>query len=462
MNNQQIIDYISGVAGAENVITQKEELICYTYNAGAAAPSEFLPILVVLPDNKEQISKVVAYCNENKISVVTRSANSCLSVNAITESERSIIVSMQKFKHIEIDPETLTAVVGPGYITGDIKKEAAKHGLFYPPDPASFLYSTIGGNVATDAGGLQCVKYGTTKSYVAGLEIVLASGDIIRTGGKCIKDVTGYNLTQLFVGSEGTLGIITEIILKLVPLPEGKKSILVAFDDVENAAKAVSQIMVSGVVPAIMEFSENTCIRAIEEYAHAGLPVEAAAMLLIEIDGAVSTLEPQAATIKEVCSKLGMVEFRVSQNEKEAENIWLARRASLPAMARVAKGRLGGDPAVPINRLADVVHMLHALGKKYELKVACQGHAGDGNVHPHFFFNNDEEKARASKARDEFHDGILKLGGTVSAEHGVGREKIKYMKKQFGEVQVQKMIGIKKVFDPNNIFNPGCMFGDMV
>ncbi len=457
---EKTIKDITAIVGEAHVDSRPEEMVCYTYNAGGAAPSPYAPCLAVFPESVEQVSRILRYCFDNEISVVTRAQASGLSVNAIPESERCIILSTQRFTKIEIDPETLTAVVGAGAITSDIKDAAAKHGLLYPPDPASFTFSSIGGNVATDAGGLQCVKYGTTKNYTAGMQIVLPNGEIIRTGGKCIKDVTGYNLTQLFTGSEGTLGVITEIILKLIPLPEGKKAMLAAFDDVENAARAVSQIMTSGVVPSIMEFMENTFIVAVEEFTKAGLPVQAAAMLLIEVDGDLSTLETQTAKIKAVCEKLGMVEFRQASTPEEAENIWLARRAALPALARVAKGRLGGDPAAPINRLADVVRILKDLGKKYGIKVGCQGHAGDGNVHPHFFFDNDEQKAIAAKARDEFHKAILTLGGTVSAEHGVGREKVKYMEAQLGKAQLEVMHNIKKAIDPKNIMNPGCMFGE--
>ena len=459
LTKEDIRTHIAAFIGEKNMLTKQEDLVCYTYNAGGAAPSAFLPILVALPVTAEEVSKIVGFCNEHKISVVTRSQGSGLSVNAITESDYSIIISLQRMNSITVEPEILMAVVGPGAITADIKKAAAAHSLMYPPDPASFTFSSIGGNVATDAGGLQCVKYGTTKSYVTGMQVVLASGEIIRAGGKCIKDVTGYNLTQLFTGSEGTLGVITEITLKLIPLPQAKRAMRVAFNNIENAAKAVSAIMTSGVVPSIMEFQEQTLIRAVEDYTHAGLPVDAGAMLLIEVDGDVSTLKPQVEVIRRVCEQLGMVDFHVAETAEEAEQLWVARRSGLPALARVAKGRLGGDPAVPINKLAQAVHMLFEVGKKHGIKVSCQGHAGDGNIHPHFFFNSDEEKKTAAKARSEFHYEIIKMGGTVSAEHGVGREKAPYITKQLGEAQVGAMRAIKKALDPNNILNPGCIFG---
>ncbi|MDR1660572.1 MAG: FAD-binding protein, partial [Desulfovibrio sp.] len=353
----------------------------------------------------------------------------------------------------------LTATVGAGVITADIKKAAARYGLFYPPDPASFAYTTIGGNIATDSGGLQCVKYGTTRSYVAGLEVVLANGEIIHTGNKCIKDVAGYNLTQLFAGSEGTLGIITEAILKLVPVPEGKKAMMAIFSDLESAGRAVSKIMVAGVVPSTMELLENTIIRCVEDVIHQNLPVDAAALLLIEVDGDAATLDGKIEKISAVCKELGVSELRFANTAEEINQIWEGRRNCMLAVSRFGK-RISGDPAAPINRLPEELLKLRELGEKYNVKTACYGHAGDGNLHPLFFYTNDEEFERATKVKDDFYDFMLTLGGTVTAEHGIGNEKIKYMKKQFGPVMYGIMKGIKKVLDPKNILSPGCLFGE--
>ncbi|WP_207260746.1 FAD-linked oxidase C-terminal domain-containing protein [Desulfovibrio sp. Huiquan2017] len=460
MDHDFLVDALTKVVGPDNILTGKEDLIGYTYNAGGAAPSAVLPAAAVIPENTEQVSAVVRFANENRLPVLVRGQGSGLSVNVIPERDESIVICMQAMNEIVVDPGSMTCTAQAGAITSDIKAEAAKHGLFYPPDPASFTFTSIGGNVSTDAGGLQCVKYGTTKSYVSGLEVVLPNGEIIHTGGKCIKDVTGYNLTQLFTGAEGTLGVVTKAILKLIPQPEARTALLVAFDDLENAATAVVRIMHGGVVPSVMEFMEKTFIEAVEAYTHAGLPVDAAAMLLIELDGEASSIPAKIGRVRSICSELGMIEFRAAANEEEAEAIWLARRAALPALARVAKGRLGGDPAAPIDRLADVVGTLHGLGEKYGLKVGCQGHAGDGNVHPHFFFDNDEQKALAAQARTEFHEYIISIGGTVSAEHGVGREKAPYLVRQLGRAQVDAMWAVKKALDPNLIMNPGCIFGE--
>lgn len=461
MNKDKIIGELKKIFPEDDLLLKHESILCYTYNAGGDPPTKPYPLAVVFPTSTEQVSAVMKLANAEKVPVVPRGEATNLARSAIPMIQDCIVVSTKKLQGIEVDPNTLTATVGAGVITAELKAEAAKHGLFYPPDPASFKFASIGGNVGTDAGGLLCVKYGTTKNYILGLEVVLASGEIIHTGGKCVKNVAGYNLTSLFVGSEGTLGIVTKVTAKLLPLPEGKRTMIVAFENVENAARAVSKIMVNGVIPAIMEFMENTFIRGVEDYAHCDLPVDAAAILLIEVDGDLSGLDRQIEKISEVCKGLGATQFKIARDDKEADEFWTARRAALPALARVAKGRLGGDPAVPIDRLPDVIRKLRELEVKYNLKCGCQGHAGDGNVHPHFFFNNPEEKARAAEARSEFHKALVGMGGTVTAEHGVGQDKAGYLKLQLGEGQLELMKTVKRAFDPNNILNPGCIFGGM-
>ncbi|MBG0776156.1 MAG: FAD-binding protein [Desulfovibrionaceae bacterium] len=462
MDSASIVNKLRAIAGAGNVVSDREELVCYLFNARSRELSEHLPAAAVQPHSAEEVSEILRFANEHAIPVIPRGQGSCLSDNTTIMREQTIILSLSNFRKIEVDPQTLTAVVGPGAVTAEIKAAAAEHGLFYPPDPASFTYSTIGGNVATDAGGLQCVKYGTTKSYVAGLQVVLPNGEIIRCGGKCIKDVTGYNLTQLFVGSEGTLGVVTEIILKLIPQPEGKKAMLAAFADVDSAAGAISRIMVSGVVPSIMEFMDNPLIRAVEEATQSGFPVDAAAMLLIEVDGARNTLDDQANKIRAVCEELGAVHLHIAATDEEAKHVWDARRMSLSALYKKARHRLSGDPAAPIDRLGDELRKLQELGEKYGIIVGCYGHAGDGNVHPCILFDTDDERERAHKLRSEFHEFIISIGGTVSAEHGVGHEKIPYMERQLGKAQLKVMIDVKKAIDPKNIMNPGCMFGEMI
>jgi glycolate oxidase len=460
MNRSHLIKAMTDIVGGRNLVTDEEELICYLYNAGPRQQSRFMPTAAVVPERTEQVVEILRYADTHKIPIIPRGQASGLSENTRIEQPDTIILSMTKFTKLEIDPETLTATVGAGVVTGDIKKAAAEHGLFYPPDPASYTYSTIGGNVSTDAGGLQCVKYGTTKSYVAGLTVVLPSGDVIRTGGKCIKDVTGYNLTQLITGSEGTLGVITEIILKLVPQPEGKKAMRVIFNDSEKAARAISSIMVSGVVPSTVEFMDNYFIRAVEEMLHAGFPMDAACMLLIEVDGPLNTLDGQTAVVANICNELGAVEIRTAGSNEEAEELWKARRLSLNALSRKAKSRLSGDPAAPVNLLPLCLAKLKELEKEYGIIITTYGHAGDGNLHPCFLFDSPEEREKAVKARNAFYEYVVTIGGTVSAEHGVGREKIKYIEQQLGKPQLALMAGIKKLFDPNNILNPGCVLGE--
>lgn len=465
MDREVLIRQITDIVGKEHVVTEENDLIAYIFNAGPKAQlaefhSRHLPILAVQPETADQVSRILRIANENRIPVIPRGQASGLAENTRIYLPDSIILSMMRFKKLEVDPETLMAVAGPGVVTSKIKDAAAKFGLLYPPDPASFGYSTIGGNVATDAGGLQCVKYGTTKSYVSGLEVVLASGEIIRTGGKCVKDVTGYNLKQLFIGSEGTLGVITEVTLKLVPLPPAKKALLAVFGSIENAGAAVSKIMISGIVPSIMEFMDNTLIRAVEDLTKQGLPVDAGGMLLIEVDGDPEVLDRHAATIEKVCRDLGAIEIRIASTPEEINAVWEGRRVCLQALSRVSKYRMSGDPAAPINKLAEILHKLKELGELHNSKVAAYGHAGDGNIHPCFLYSNDEEYARACQVKDAFYEYILTIGGTASAEHGVGSEKIALMRKQLGETQFGIMRGLKKLMDPNGILNPGCLFGD--
>ena len=460
MDGKRIADAVTRLVGKDKVLTDRENLLCYTYNAGAEPPTATLPGVAVFPESAADVSAVLQFANTQGIAVVTRGEASNLSESALPAIPDCIVLSTKRLRNIEVDTKTLTATVGAGAINADIKAEAERCGLFYPPDPSSYRFSSIGGNVACDAGGLQCVKYGTTKQYVLGLEAVLPSGAILRTGGKCVKNVAGYDLTHLLVGSEGTLAVITECILKLLPLPEGRQTMMAIFDDVDKAATAVSRIMVAGVVPSIMEFMENTFIRGVEAFCHLGLPVDAAAILLMEVDGELLGLDRQTARIKDVCQGLGVRDFKIARDAREAEEFWRGRRAALPSLARVAKGRLGGDPAAPIDRLPDVVRLLRRLEEKYRIKTACQGHAGDGNVHPHFFYDTPEEKERAAAARSEFFHALIDMGGTVTAEHGVGRAKVKYLRHQLGDAQLEVMRGIKRVFDPGNILNPGNIFGE--
>ncbi|MDR2573720.1 MAG: FAD-binding protein [Desulfovibrio sp.] len=465
MDRETLIARLTDIVGKENIVTEPDDLLLYIFNAGPKAQqasfhSKHVPIAAVQPGSAQEISQIMRIAHEKGFPVIARGQASGLAENTRITKENTIVLSTMRLTKLEIEPETLTATVGPGVVTVEIKKAAGKFGLLYPPDPASFGYSTIGGNVATDAGGLQCVKYGTTRSYVAGLEVVLADGEIIRTGNKCIKDVAGYNLTQLFVGSEGTLGIITEIILKLIPLPPAKKAMMAIFNDLEAAGAAVSKVMVSGVVPSIMEFMDNTLIRAVEEVIHQGLPVDAEAILLMEVDGDPAVLDGQVEKISSVCKGLGVREIRVANTPEEIDAIWEGRRNCLPSLSRVSKSRMSGDPAAPINRLPEELRKLKELGKKYNVKTACYGHAGDGNLHPCFLYDNDEEYERATKVKDEFYAFMLTIGGTVTAEHGVGNEKTKYMKDQFGPVAYGIMTGIKKLLDPKNILNPGCLFGE--
>jgi len=365
-------------------------------------------------------------------------------------------------KILEIDKKNLVAVVEPGVKTGQFQQEVESLGLFYPPDPASLAFSTLGGNVAENAGGPRGVKYGTTRDYVLGLEVVLPTGEIINTGGRVIKNVTGYNMTQLFTGSEGTLGIITKIILKLLPKPEGKKTMLAIFNDVEQAGEAVSGIIAQGIIPTTVEFLDKEYIKNIEAYAHVGFPLDAEAVLLIEVDGDKEILDKHMSKVEKVCLESGAREIKVAKNDAEAEELWKARRAAFASCARVKPSIVGEDATVPRSEIPAMIKKIRSIAEKYQVLIAVVGHAGDGNLHATFLFDemDPDELARTEKAIDETVCAALELRGTLSGEHGIGRSKAPFIKMQVGEDGYNAMKKIKLALDPENLLNPGVMFGE--
>ncbi|MHB1406174.1 MAG: FAD-binding oxidoreductase, partial [Desulfitobacteriaceae bacterium] len=372
-----------------------------------------------------------------------------------------ILVLKRLNKILELDRKNLIAVVEPGVVTGQLQNEVERVGLFYPPDPASLAVSTMGGNVAECAGGPRGVKYGVTRDYVIGLEVVLPTGEVINTGGRTIKNVTGYDMTKLFTGSEGTLGVITKIIVKLIPLPEAKNTMLAVFSEIDQASETVSEIIARGVVPTTLELLDNIYIRNIEEYAKVGLPIDAEAVLLIEVDGDKEILAKQIGKIEEICQRLGAVQIRIAQTKEEAEELWRARRSAFPAVSRVRPTIIGEDLTVPRSSIPAMVRQIREIAAKYNVMIAVLGHAGDGNLHATLLTDETdrEEWSRVEKAIDELFVAAVKLGGTLSGEHGIGRAKSKFITLQTGEVGLEIQRRIKQALDPNNILNPGVMFG---
>lgn len=457
----EVVAELKRIVGEQYVVTSFEDLVCYQYDASFVHPGEEdFPGAVVLPGSTEEVAAVLKLANRERIPVIPRGAGSNVTGGSLPAGECIILVMRRMNRILEIDTKNLIAVVEPGVITAQLQQEVEKYGLFYPPDPASLAYSTMGGNVAECAGGPRGVKYGVTRDYVLGLEVVLADGTVITTGGRCIKNVTGYNLTQLFVGSEGTLGVITKIIVRLLPLPEAKKTMMVIFPEVEQAGEAVAAIIAGGIIPATLEFLDNVYIRMIEDYARVGLPVEAGALLLIEVDGDREVLDKQVRRIEEVCRLSGAIEVRVAATQAEAEELWRARRSAFPAVSRARPTIIGEDATVPRSEIPKLVRHIHEVAAKYNLTIAIVGHAGDGNLHATILADerNTEEMERVHKAAEEIFRKTLELRGTLSGEHGIGRAKSAYLKWQLGEEGLAVQRRIKAALDPNNILNPGLMF----
>jgi glycolate oxidase len=450
-----IIKRLREIAGTENVLDSQESRIAYSYDATAMKPQ--LPMAAVRPSSAEQISRIVKFANEESFPIVPRGSGTGLSGGALP-SERSLVLLTNHWTRIhEIDQENLAVTVDPGVITAHLHHEAEKIGLLYPPDPGSSSICTIGGNVAENSGGLRGLKYGVTKNYVLGLEVVLPTGEILHTGGKSVKDVAGYNLKDVLVGSEGTLGIFTKILLRLIPRPESSKTMTAFYPTMEDAAMTVSAIIAARITPAMLEFLDNTTIRCVEEYAHLGLPTEAEAMLLIEVDGRKSVVEEDAEIVMEICRKYHAASIKISRSEEESVRLKAARRSAFTSLARVKPTTIMEDVGVPRAKLPDLVARINAIGRKNDVRIGNFGHAGDGNLHPNYLTNERDpsEFARAEKTVFEVEEAAIELGGTITGEHGVGLYKKRLLERMVGTPSLRMMQTLKQMMDPNNILNPG-------
>ena len=457
MLSQEIMKQLTDVVGAENVITDQVDLLTYSYDATADVPTE-LPDVVVAPLNTVQVSEVVKIAAANKIPIYTRGSGTNLSGGTIP-LKKGIVLSMRKMNEIkQVDAENLVAVVAPGVIIQELNDAVAPFGLIYPPDPGTVTTATMGGSVAESSGGLRGLKYGVSKHYVMGMEVVLANGDIVRLGGKTVKNVTGYDLVALFTGSEGTLAIITEITVKLVPAPETKKSMMAIFKTLEDAGNTVSQIVENKVIPATLEIMDNSTIRVVENFAKVGLPVDAAALLLIEVDGLEEVVNRDAGVVKEVILK-NNGELQVAETEDERAKLWSARRAALPALASLSNTTVLEDATVPRSKVTEMLVACQNIGKKYNLTMGTFGHAGDGNLHPTILcdYTNKDEMVRVHKAVDELFEVAVGMGGTLSGEHGIGMAKMKYLELEIGATGVALLRRVKEALDPDFILNPGKM-----
>ncbi|MCP8968480.1 glycolate oxidase subunit GlcD [Ectobacillus ponti] len=458
MLQPNLIEQLTAIVGPENIDVSAMGRLTYSYDA--TPQFQTMPDAVVSPRNTEEVSAVLKICNDNRIPIVPRGSGTNLCAGTTPLQGGIVLLFRHMNRILEIDEENLTVTVQPGVITLDMIKEVEAKGLFYPPDPSSMKISTIGGNINENSGGLRGLKYGVTRDYVIGLEIVLPNGDILRTGGKLAKDVAGYDLTRLFVGSEGTLGVITEAILKLVPMPETKKTILALYEDIDDAAKAVSAIIANKIIPTTLEFLDQPTIEVVEDYAQIGLPTEAQAVLLIEQDGPPEVVERDIARIEQICKSLNAVDVRVAKDEEEAEALRTARRNALSALARLAPTTILEDATVPRSKVAAMVRAVNEIALKYNVKICTFGHAGDGNLHPTCptDVRNQDEIHRVEAAFAEIFEKAIELGGTITGEHGVGAMKAPYLELKLGRAGIEAMKNIKRAFDPNNIMNPGKLF----
>jgi glycolate oxidase len=452
------IYYFESLLGKDNVYSDKAHMIAYSYDATRA---HFEPDAVLFPRDENDVSEILKYCNKHGIVIVPRGAGSGFTGGALP-SKGGIVLAFEKHmnKILEIDMENMVAVVQPGVINMDLQKAVEEVGLFYPPDPASQKYSTIGGNVNENAGGMRAAKYGITKDYVMAIRAVLPNGDIIKAGKRTIKDVAGYNIAGILIASEGTLAVTTEVTLKLLSKPKMTKTAMGVFPTVHAAMEAVYKTMASGVTPVAMEFLDNLTIRAVEETYHKGLPVEAGAILVTDVDGNLeSDLDFQLAQVEKVFRENDCSEFKIAKTAEEANDLWFARRNASQSITIYGSKKINEDVTVPRSALPELLEKFYAIAEKYSINIPCFGHTGDGNVHTNVMVDgSDPEQVKIGyEAIEEVFQATIDLGGTLSGEHGIGLAKAPYMHMAFTDEEMNLFKAIKKAFDPNNILNPNKM-----
>ena len=456
--DQSNLKKLRDVVGAENVLTSREDLIPYAFD-GTAAMKE-MPGGVVFAVSTEQISAVLKLANDTETPVVTRGSGTGLSGGSVPAADCIVLCTVKMDAILEVDAANLTMTVEPGVTTIQIAEAAEKAGLFYPPDPGSMKISTIGGNVAENSGGLRGLKYGVTRNYVMGMEVVLPDGEVMWLGNKCVKDVAGFSLKDVMIGSEGTLGVITKVLLRLIPKPAAKKTMVATFDAMDAAAQTVSDIIAAQIIPCTLEFLDRTTIHCVEDFAKVGLPLDCEALLLMETDGHPDAVAEEASKMEELAKANRAKEVRVAKDDAEATQLATARRSAFSALARLAPTIILEDATVPRSELAHMIRFVAEVAKKYDLKIGTFGHMGDGNLHPTFLTDerNEAEIHRVHEAFKEIFDEAIRLGGTITGEHGIGLAKKEFLPKFAGAAQMRVMSELRKALDPKGILNPGKMF----
>ncbi len=454
MLKQDVLEEMIAIVGRDRCKTSKEDLLTYGYDAYIY---EHAPDAVIFPKSAREVADIMKTASARNVFVTPRGAGSGLGAESLAKQGGIVVCFSMMNRILEINTADRYAVVEPGVIISDLQKAVEKVGLFYPPDPGSATVATMGGSVAMNSGGMRGVKYGVTRDYLWGLEIVLPSGETMSTGTITAKDVTGFDLTRLVCGSEGALALVTRITVRLLPKPKAKRTLQAVYNGIDAAGDTVSRIIAAGIVPSTLELMDKMIIKALEASAHLGLPLDAEAVLLIDVDGEPETVERQAEEVAAFCKAQGAREVRVSASEKENEQLWTARRTAFGAVARLRPTCVIEDATVPVSALTATIKKVIEICGRHRVQVAVLAHAGDGNLHPLILCDqrDKEEMARVDACMDEIVDYALSVGGTLSGEHGIGINKAKYLPKQLSETSLKMMRAIKRTFDPQGILNPG-------
>lgn len=446
------------ILSPERVLSRPEDLIPYGFDGTAALKSP--ATVVVFPETTAEVQQVVQFARRRKMPVVSRGSGTGLSGGSVPVAGGLVLCLVRMDRILEVDEKNLTLLAEPGVVTQRIAEAADAVGLLYPPDPGSLKISTIGGNVAENSGGLRGLKYGITRDYVMGLEVILANGECVWLGSKCVKDVAGYSMKDVFIGSEGTLGIITRVLLKLVPKPAAKKTLLATFSRMSHAADTVSALIAAKIIPCTLEFLDRVTIRCVEDFAKIGLPLDAEALLLMETDGHPAVVEEQAQAMEAVARQCGAVSVVMARDAAHAAQLAAARRAAFSALARVAPTTILEDATVPRSALTAMIEFIQEVGTRHQLRIGTFGHMGDGNLHPTFLTDerNLAEMERVEKAMQEIFEYAVSLGGTITGEHGVGLAKKRFLRGAIGDGSLELMRQLKRAWDPEGLLNPGKIF----
>lgn len=460
MLTDNLIKELNKALPKENILSDEAERYVYSFDASNNQQNKALPDAVVFVENIEQVLKVVKIANEQMTPIICRGAGTN-TVGACVPTHGGIVLNFSKMnKILEINPENMTARVQPGVVVGDLQKAVEKQGLFYPPDPSNLKISTIGGSIAQNSAGARCFKYGATKDYIIDMLVVMANGELIRTGSNTIKNATGYNLGSIFIGSEGTLGIVVEATIKLIPKPEETQVIMAYFDTVEDSIYAVNKIIEKQVFPATIDFMDKNAIQTVEKFYPTGLLCDKESALIIELDGYNTEISRQRETICEILRTSNAANIQYSRTKEEAEHIWAARRSSMAACTKLKPNVTTDDIIVPRSNLAKLVKGVQDICTRHNLTVCLVGHVGDGSVHPQIpiDYNNKDEYKHYKIAKSEIYQLTARLGGIISGEHGIGLEKKAYISQVVDGGALGYMRQIKKIFDPKNILNPYKIF----